>query len=570
MSLLPGLTKGNVAGELMAGVTLVAIAVPLNIGYATIAGVNPVNGLYALILPCIVYALIVSSRQVVVSPDAAAAALVASSVGGLVAAGDSEKYLFMVFAQAIICGVILLALGFFKLGFLANFLSEPILIGFVAGLALDILLSQVAKMLGIHLEGEEFLAKLGHLLTHLDEVKVWSVIIAVASLALLVIPRKFLPKVPWPLFVLIGGTIWVTLAHFTAEQVKTLGKVDAGLPSITIPHLSVAEWLSLAPSALALAAVTTAEGLLVARSYAEKNRYPDDPDRDLIAFGAANVAAGFTGGLSAGSSTSRTAAMDQAGSRTQLPSLVVAGVTVLLLLFGTGLLENIPNPAIGAIVAVAVVPLLKPREFARLWKLDRYEFGVAAVCFLVTLLVGSIPGILVAAVLAMINVIRHASKPAVDVLAEPADARDAQGADAPLEPVHRLTKSSTGLTAPGVLLIRIAAPLFFANANVVVQAIKDAVTGAGSADEQAGPEGGADDRVRHVVLDAEAVTDIDVTAAEAFEGLREWLTERDITLSYSRVRERQLEHAKHFGLIEPDDRVFASNREALAVLGEVG
>lgn len=549
MRLLPGLTPANLGRELLAGITLVAIAVPLNIGYANIAGLPAVNGLYALIVPAILYAFIVSSRQVVVSPDAAAAALVASSVGGLVAAGDQEKYLMMAFAQAVICGVILLILGVFHLGFIANFLSEPILLGFVAGLAVDILLSQVAKMLGIKLEGEEFLGKLWDLLTRLGDVKWWSVAISVAALVLLVVPRRFFPQVPWPLLVLIGATVWVVLADFTSAQVDVLGKVEAGLPSLTIPHLSWSEWLALMPSALALAAVTTAEGLLVARSYAEKNGYPDVPDRDLLAFGTANIASGLTGSFSTGSSTSRTAAMDAAGSRTQLPSVVVAVATILLLLFGTGLLEDIPKPAIGAIVAVAVVPLLKPTEFAKLFRLDKYEFCVAAVCFLVTLLVGSIPGILVAAVLAMINVIRRAANPAIDILGMPGADAEADDGDGNA----RARLGSGGVTAPGVIVIRPAAPLFFANANVVSGAVKHAVENAG-------------EPVRHVVIDAEAVTDVDVTAAEALERMRDWLTERGITLGFSRMRERQLERARHYGLVRDADRVFTSNREAIAEL----
>ena len=212
-------------------------------------------------------------------------------------------------------------------------------------------------------------------------------------------------------------------------------------------------WLALIPSAIALTLVTTAEGLLVSRSYGEKRNYATSPNRDLFAFGLGNLAAGATGGFAVGSSTSRTAAMDQAGSRTQLPSLVTALGTLLLLIFGTGLLEDIPSPAIGAIVAVAIVPLLGIREFVGLWKVDRFEFAIGAACFLVTLFIGSIPGILVAFVLALVNLAKRAANPAIDVLASTGEPTESLLEEAP----------AGSVTAPGVIVVRLAAPLFFAN-----------------------------------------------------------------------------------------------------------
>jgi MFS superfamily sulfate permease-like transporter len=285
-----------------------------------------------------------------------------------------------------------------------------------------------------------------------------------------------------------------------------------------------------------------AEGLLVARSYGEKHGYGTSPNRDLLAFGAANVAAGATGGFAVGSSTSRTAAMDQAGSRTQLPSLVAAVGTLLLLLFGTGLLEHIPSPAIGAIVSVAIIPLLGIPEFARLWRQDRFEFGIGAVCFVVTLLVGAIPGIVVAFVLALINLAKRASAPAIDVLAADGDPNGSL-----LDPAPKGTT-----TAPGIVVIRLAAPLFFANGSVFADAVKRAVTsGAG---------------VRHVVLDLEAVTDIDVTGAEAFAALRAWLTEHQVGLSFSRSRSDLVDRMRQLDVLG-DERLYPTNRAALADLG---
>jgi len=539
---LAGLTRRNLVTELTAGVTLLAIAIPLNIGYAQIAGLPPTAGLYALIVPTVIYALVVSSRQVVASPDAAAAALVASSIGGLAAAGSAD-YATLALAQAIICGVMFVLLSVFKLGFLANFLSKPILVGFVGGLALDIMVSQIAKMLGVKIDsGGEFVDKVVGLITNLGTLNIWSLLISAGSVAILLVGRRFLGAVPWALVVLVLTTVLVVTTGLDQKGVDVLGEVPAGPPALTWPVIEWTMWLALIPSAMALTLVTTAEGLLVSRSYSEKRRYPFHANRDLFAFGLANIAAGAQGSFAVGSSTSRTAAMDQAGSRTQLPSLVLAAGTLLLLLFGTALLADIPSPAIGAVVGVAILPLLGIREFADLWRKDRFEFAVGAACFLVTVFMGAIPGILVAFVLALINLAQRAANPAIDVLRASGDPGESLLEQAP----------AGSTTAPGVIVVRLAAPLFFANGTVFDTAVKGAVTAAG-------------EPVRHVVVDMEAVTDIDVTGAEAFEALEEWLRDHDIRLAFSRVRTPVRERLKALGLIS-DQRFFDTNREAIAEL----
>lgn len=540
---LAGLTRRNLVTELTAGVTLLAIAIPLNIGYAQIAGLPPTAGLYALIVPTLIYALTVSSRQLVASPDAAAAALVASSIGGLAAAGSAD-YATLALAQAIISGILFVLMAVFKLGFLANFLSKPILVGFVGGLALDIMVSQIAKMLGVKIDsGGEFVDKVSGLVLGMSTFNAWSLAVSAASVAVLLLGRRFLPMVPWALVVLIVSTVVVVLADLDQKGVDVLGEVPSGPPTLTWPMLDWTMWLAVIPSAIALTLITTAEGLLVSRSYAEKHGYPFHANRDLLAFGLGNIATGAQGSFAMGSSTSRTAAMDQAGSRTQLPSLVLAAGTLLLLLFGTALLADIPSPAIGAVVGVAILPLLGIREFAQLWRQDRFEFAVGAVCFLVTLFVGAIPGIVVAFVLALINLAKRAANPAIDVLeADEDDAKRSLLEDAP----------SGAVTAPGMVVVRLAAPLFFANGSVFTTAVKRAVTG-------------ADEPVHHVVIDMEAVTDIDVTGAEAFQALEEWLGGKDIALAFSRVRPETRERLEKLGLLS-DQAFFDTNRAAVAAL----
>jgi MFS superfamily sulfate permease-like transporter len=432
----------------------------------------------------------------------------------------------------------------FKLGFIANFLSKPILVGFVGGLAFDILVSQIAKMLGVKIDsGGEFTEKVVGLVTGLGTLNPWSLAIAALSVAVLVVGRRFLRLVPWALIVLVVATIAVVLADLDDAGVDVLGAVPAGPPALTWPVIDWSMWLMLVPSALALTMVTTAEGLLVSRAYGEKHNYPTRPNRDLFAFGVSNIAAGASGSFAMGSSTSRTAAMDQAGSRTQLPSLVLAIGTLLLLLFGTALLADIPSPAIGAIVGVAILPLLGIKDFRMLWRADRFEFAIAAVCFLVTLFIGSIPGIVVAFVLALVNLARRAANPPIDVLA---------AGDSPAESL--LGEAPVGtVTAPGVIVVRLAAPLFFANGSVFVDAVKKAVTAL------------PDDSVRHVVVDMEAVTDVDVTGAESFTVLVDWLGTKGIELEFSRVRADARTRLTDLGLLG-DRRVFDTNRAAIAAL----
>ena len=539
---LAGLTSKNLVRELTAGVTLLAIAIPLNIGYAQIAGLPPTAGLYALIVPTLVYALVVSSRQLVLSPDAAAAALVGSSLGGLATAGSAD-YSTLALAQAIICGVMFVLMSVFKLGFLANFLSKPILIGFVGGLALDILISQIAKMLGVKIDsGGEFVEKVGDLVSGIGTVNLWSLLISAASVTVLMVGARLLKAVPWALVVLIISTVAVVVAGLDKQGVDVLGEVPAGPPTLTWPIIDWTMWFALIPSAIALTLVTTAEGLLVSRSYGEKHGYPFRANRDLFAFGLSNIVAGTQASFAMGSSTSRTAAMDSAGSRTQLPSVVLAVGTLLLLLFGTALLADIPSPAIGAVVGVAVLPLLGIKEFRRLWRQDRFEFAVGAVCFLVTLFVGAIPGIVVAFVLALINLAKRAASPAIDVLESDGDPKQSL-----------LDEATAGeSTAPGIVVIRLAAPLFFANGSVFTTAVKKAVTE-------------ASDPVHHVVIDLEAVSDVDVTGAEAFESLEAWLQSEGVTLAFSRARPETRDRMQKLGLLA-DQTFYATNRAAVLAL----
>ena len=456
-TILPGLSRWNVGTEVLAGITLLAIALPLNIGYAQIAGLPPSAGLYALVLPSVMFALLASSRHVVAAPDAAAAALVGSALAGLAPAG-SQQYAAMAAAQAMVGGLLFIACAVFRLGFLADFLSKPILIGFVGGLATDILLSQIAKMMGITVpRGAEFFERLVALISKFGAVHWWSLAFSLASIAVLVPARRRWPQVPWALMVLLAATLASTAFNLPGHGVAVLGSVPSGPPVLAFPSLDWHLWVAVMLPALAITTVTVGEGLLLARSYADRYGYTTSPNRDLLAFGAANVASGLSSGFTIGSSPSRAAAMDQSGSRTQLPLLIMAAGALLLLLFGADLMAGIPSPAIGAIVGVSVVKLIGIGELRHLWQLSRFEFLIAATCFAGVLLIGPLAGIVLAFVLSLINLLRKAARPAVDVLQGSAD------------PHVSLTATDVGVgeTVPGLIAMRFAAPIFFGNAQTL-------------------------------------------------------------------------------------------------------
>lgn len=536
---LRGLTRDTFARELLAGITLLAIAVPLNIGYAQIAGLPATAGLYALVVPTLVYALVVSSRQVVVSPDAAAAALVFSSLTALGVA--REDFAVMAAAQAILCGLLFAAASFLKLGFLADFLSKPILIGFVGGLALDILVSQIVKMLGVTIGGGEFAEKIVDLTAHLGDTNPWALGMSAVSVVVLLAGKRILPAVPWALVVLVCASVLTAWLGLEGRGVAVLGEVEAGVPRFAIPEVGWAAWVSLLPSALALTLVTIAEGLLVSRSYAERNGYRTNPDQDLLAFGSANLLSGLFSSFAIGSSTSRTAAMDGLKSRTQLPSLVTAAGTLLLLLFGTSMLASIPSPAIGAVVAVAVLGLLGVGEFRTLWKQSRFEFGVGLACFVGVLVVGPLGGLLLAFVLSLVNLARRASRPAIDMMTVGADDESVVE-----------SRPDARESAPGVVLLRFAAPIFFANGAALSDRIKDSARRAPTTPVA-------------VVLDLEAVSDVDVTGADALAEAKRWLAGRGIRLAYARVRPELRTRLERFDLLDGTTQ-YATNRAAVADL----
>ena len=514
---LRGVRQADLPTEILAGVTLAALMIPLNIGYAQVAGLPATVGLYSAILPMVAFAIFCTSRQVVASPDAAIAALLGSTLVGL-AAPDDPRYIQLAYAVALLCAIIFFLFSFFKLGFLANFLSKAVLAGFITGLGIEVLTSQVKKFMGISVEVDEWFwfegwfREVFQIISKVGEANLYTVAIGVGSIVIIRLLKRFAPRIPGALVALVMMTVLVAALQLEQKGVKVLGQIPAGLPTLTIPQVTLGDFGKLLPAALALCGITLAEGLLLGRSYAQKRGYSIDSDQEMFAFGASNLASGLTGGFAVGSSASRTAAMDSNGSRSQIPSLVGAIVVALVLLFFTNQLAMLPNAALAGIVANAVLGLIEVDELKQLYRLRRSEFWIAIACLLSVLVLGPLKAVAIAFLLSMIDLLARASKPPTAVLA------GVPGKDR----FVTATRYPEAAPTPGLLIYRFSAPLIFANAEFFKEQIADLV-------ETTTPP------VQWFVLDAEAITDIDVTGAEALEQAIESLEHHRVAFAMTRV-----------------------------------
>ncbi|HIK43571.1 MAG TPA: SulP family inorganic anion transporter [Leptolyngbyaceae cyanobacterium M65_K2018_010] len=538
---LRGVSQADLPKEILAGVTLAALMIPLNIGYAQVAGLPATVGLYSAILPMVAFAIFCTSRQLVASPDAAIAALLGATLGGL-ALPEDPRYGQLALAITLLCALGFFLFWFFKLGFLANFLSKAVLAGFISGLGIEVLTSQVKKIMGVSVEAEGWFREVFELIAKVVEANPYTVAIGVGSIVIIRLLKRFAPQVPGALVALVVMTLLVAGFNLDQQGVSVLGQIPPGLPRLTFPQVSLGDLGQLVPGALAICGITLAEGLLLGRNYAQKRGYPIDADQEMFAFGAANVAAGLTGGFAVGSSASRTAAMDNSGSRSQVPSLVGAIVVALVLLFFTQQLALLPNAALAGIVANAVVKLIEVDELKELYRLRQSEFWVAIACLLSVLVLGPLKAVAIAFLLSMIDLLRRVARPPTAVLV------GAPGTDR-FVAAARYPEASP---VPGLLIYRFSAPLIFPNAEFFKTQVQDLVTTAATP-------------VQWFVLDAEAITDIDVTGAEALEQVIEDLAHQRVEFAMTRVTQPLQNLLANYELlphpIHPG-RLYSSNRQA--------
>ena len=528
-SVAPGLAqfrnynRSYLRGDVMGGITVAAYLVPQVMAYATLAGVPAVNGLWCALPPLVLYALFGTSRLMSAGPESTLALMTGTAIGPL-AGGDPMVYMSMTAILAIMVGVICLVAGVIRLGFLADLLSKPILAGYMAGLAVIMIASQLGKFTGAPVTGDEVIDEVKSLWSVRDQIHNPTLMFSMAVLAVLLIFAKLIPRLPGPLFAVLLATAAVAVFSLEKYGIKTIGEVPGGLPPFSLAHIQMhgEDLNNLAAVAVGITIVGFADTIATARSFAMKDGSKIDGNAELRAMGVYNIGAAMTQGFPVSSSASRTALGFMIGARTQMYSLVALVGVVLILLTAHGLLAQFPKAALGALVVYAGLRLIDIPEFKRLYRFRRdaglsSEFVLGILTFLAVLLLGVLYGVIAAVGISILNLLRRVARPHDAV----------QGFVPGMPGMHDVDDYKDAQTEPGLLVYRYDAPLFFANAeNFAARALK-------SVD-------GNPDPVEWFILNAEANSEMDLTAVDALGSLRKELAARGIHFGMARVKNETL------------------------------
>lgn len=492
-------------GDVLAGVSGCVIMIPSGIAYARLMGLAPECGLYASLIPLVVYPLFASSRQVIVGPDIALSLLMASAIAPL-AGGDAARAAGLAAGLAVLSGLVLLLGARAKIGAVAEFLSKPVLIGYMTGAALILVASQLSSLLGVPLSRSEFFPRLAEAAGKLPQTRVPTLVLGLSLVVLAILLRRFAPKVPVALTACVVGIGASQLFGLEARGVAVVGEFPRGLPGIALPITDWHDITALLPAAIGIALLAYMEGVLLARAFAAKNGEEIRPNQELTALGMANLVNGFFQSFAVTGSQSRTTINDSTGAKSQLSGLVAAVTLAVFLLFLTPVLAHLPTVALAAILIYGGCTLV---EFGAMKRLYRYYPGAAALAAVTTLAVlaaGVVPGILFGVVLSLLGLIKRISHPPDAVLQE-----------IPGHGFHDVGDETAVQTVPGMITYRFYAPLLFCNCGHFTERVR-ALIAANSTP------------VKWFVLDAQAVTDIDVTAAEALHALHEELAKKGVAL----------------------------------------
>ncbi len=529
-------------GDLLAGISVCVVMIPSVIAYAELAGLQPIHGLYAALAGMVAYALFASSRQVIAGPDAAITLLVGTGIGVFVA-DDPSRAPALAAMVALLGGGLMLVASRLKIGVVADFLSKPVLVGYLTGAALILVSTQLGKLFGIKLAAHDFFIVVAELARRLGETHVPTLVLGLALIVLLELLRRLGPRIPGALVVFVLAVAVSAAFKLPERGVAVLGEVPRGLPGFKLPVVSLDLIRELLPVAVGIALLTFPEGILLARAFAARKREQVRPNQELLALAAANLAAGMFQGFSVGASQSRTTVNEATGGRTQLSSLVAAGALVLFLLFLTPVLKSLPVVALAAILIFSGIHLVEVEAYRSLFGISRAGFALAVLVTAGVLVVGVIPGILIGVMLSLIVLLGKLARPADAVLQEVAGTGE----------FHDTGDEAGTQTVPGLVAYRFYAPLFFANADYFIERIRGLVS--------ASPV-----PVHWVLVDMQAVTNIDVTAAEAVSRLKEELGQRGIALKIARANRPLRERLRRIGLGEhlAEENLFPSVHAAVA------
>jgi high affinity sulfate transporter 1 len=526
----------------LAGITVAAYLVPQCMAYGELAGLPPIVGLWAILAPLALYAVLGSSRQLSIGPESTTAIMTAVAIAPL-AAGDPSTYAALAAALAIMVGVICIVGFALKIGFLADLLSKPILVGYMAGVALIMISGQLDKVTGAEVTGDHFVEEVQSFLGNLDDIDWPTLILAGSVLAFLFAVQRFFPKLPGPLLAVLVSTAVVAGFDLADNGIEIVGAIPPGLPTPQLPDVSWGQLTSLLGPAVGIAIVGYTDNVLTGRAFANRNGYEIDANQELLALGTANVGTGILQGFPISSSGSRTALGDNLGSKTQLSMLVALAGVVLVILFLGPLLENFPSAALGAIVIYAATKLIDVPEFVRLARFRRSELVLALATLAGVLVVDILYGVLIAVALSAADLFRRVARPHDAV----------QGHVPGLAGMHDVDDYPDASTVPGLVIYRYDAPLFFANAeDFRTRAMR-------SVDEES-------DRVEWFVVNTEAIVEIDITAADALVELHEELGRRGIRMGLVRVKQDLRVELDRAGIAQlvGDDMIFPTLPTAVA------
>jgi len=527
--------------DLIAGLTVVALLIPEGMAYAQIAGMPPQTAFYAAPIGLLAFAIFGTSRQLVVAVSAIIATMSFATVS-LIAAPDTSEFIILTAALAVLAGLISILAGFLKLGRVAQFFSESVMVGFITGLALVVMVKQIPKLLGIEGGSGNFWERLYEIIIHLPETHLATLITGVLCLILLIALEHYFHKIPAALVALVFGILISVMFGLEARGVEIVGAIPAGLAPPKWPAVGLQNWLLLLPGAVGLALVNFAEAIGPSRSFASAHKYKIDANQELIGLGSANFGAGLFQGFPIGSSLSKSAANDRAGAHSQMSGIIAAAITVVVALFFTQFFYALPEAALGAIVIVAVTGMVKVAKIRHLYRVRRADFVLALVALLAVLTFETLEALLIAVIVSLFALVLRASQPRLAVLGRAP--KSLQFSD--------IRRHPENITTPGLLIVRPENGLFFANAAGIREAIIAEMTSSA-------------EPVKAVLLDLGATTDLDVPSADMLGELSEELHSRNVRFILMRMItpvRQMLELAGAMEKIRPQD-VFIGPTEAI-------
>ncbi len=516
--------------DLVAGIVLAAILVPQGMAYAELAGLPPVTGLYTTVACLVGYALMGPSRVLVLGPDSSVSPLIFAAITPLLAGGDPATAITLAGMLALLVGVIEIGLGIGKLGFVADLLSKEVQVGYMNGLAITIVVGQLPKLFGFSTDADGFVEEVKAFVADLDHADTTTLLLGLAVLAVLLGLPLLTRRVPAVLVAVIGATIVTALLGLGDEGVATVGALPQGLPAPSLPWTSFSDVAPLLAAAVGIVLVSLTDTIALSTSFAARRGEEVDPNQEMIGIGSANVAAGLFQGFAVSASSSRTAVAEQSGTKSQVTGLVGAVVVVVLLVFLPSLLSDLPQTALAAVVIGAAFSLMDVPILRKYLRVRRSALALSLVATIGVVLLGVLQGILLAVVLSILLFFRRSWWPHGETL----------GHEIPdLDGWHSVERYPDARQEPGVLVFRWEAPLFFANAGIFRQQVRRLVRR---------------DRPRWFVLQCEAITDIDVTAADMLERLDVELNAQGVNMAFVELRDRLKDRVLRYGLLETIDR----------------